>query len=71
MDSDGGLLRKGSSYTVQLTDLLKAALVKTCECVLVEGGPGMGKSTLAYGRCVTAGEEESSLNSTRQCCFSH
>ena len=49
---------KGSGDTVQLTDLLMAGLEKNCECVLVEGGPGMGKSTLAWQVCHRWGRRE-------------
>ena len=45
------ITKKGSGDTVQLRDLLVAGLEKKKKCVLVEGGPGMGKSTLAWQVC--------------------
>ena len=48
----------GSGDTVQLADLLTDRLGKNCECVLVEGGPGMGKSTLAWQVCYRWGRRE-------------
>ena len=48
----------GSGDTVQLRDLLVDGLGKNCECVLVEGGPGMGKSTLAWQVCHRWGRRE-------------
>ena len=52
------ITEKGSGDTVQLRDLLVAGLEKNCECVLVEGGPGMGKSTLAWQVCHRWGRRE-------------
>ena len=37
--------------TVELEELLEARSGTKCKCVLVEGGPGMGKSTLAWQVC--------------------
>ena len=45
------ITKKGSDSHVQLEELLQASSGKQCKCVLVEGGPGMGKSTLAWQVC--------------------
>ena len=45
------ITEKRSDDTVQLTDLLMDEPGNKCECVLLEGGPGMGKSTLAWQVC--------------------
>ena len=60
------ITKKGSGTHVQLEELLQTSSGEHCKVVLVEGGPGMGIRVLCHGRCVTAGEEESSLTSTRQ-----
>ena len=50
---------KGSGDTVQLEKLvIEARSGENCECVLVEGGPGMGKSTLAWQVCHRWGRRE-------------
>ena len=49
---------KGSGDTVQLEKLVTARSGENCECVLVEGGPGMGKSTLAWQVCHRWGRRE-------------
>ena len=49
---------KGSGDTIQLEKLIEARCGENCECVLVEGGPGMGKSTLAWQVCHRWGRRE-------------
>ena len=49
---------KDSGDTVQLEKLIEARSGENCECVLVEGGPGMGKSTLAWQVCHRWGRRE-------------
>ena len=47
-----GDTEEGSSDTVQLTKLLEASISgEKGKCVLVEGSPGIGKSTLAWQVC--------------------
>ena len=48
----------GIGDTVQLEELLKAKSGENYKCVLVEGGPGMGKSTLAWQVCHRWGRRE-------------
>ena len=48
----------GIGDTVQLEELLEARSGENCKCVLVEGGPGMGKSTLAWQVCHRWGKRE-------------
>ena len=43
---------------IELAELFMSRCGKTCECVLVEGGPGMGKSTLAWQVCHRWGKRE-------------
>ena len=52
------ITEKGSGDTVQLETLIEARSHENCECVLVEGGPGMGKSTLAWQVCHRWGRRE-------------
>ena len=52
------ITEKGSGDTVQLDKLIEARSGENCECVLVEGGPGMGKSTLAWQVCHRWGRRE-------------
>ena len=42
---------KGHGNPVQLAKLFEVRSGEKCKCVLVEGGPGMGKSTLAWQVC--------------------
>ena len=49
---------KGNGDTVQLEKLVEARSGENCECVLMEGGPGMGKSTLAWQVCHRWGRRE-------------
>ena len=51
---------KGSGDTVQLDELLRTRSGKKLKCkvILVEGGPGMGKSTLAWQVCHRWGRRE-------------
>ena len=52
------LTKKDSGDPVQLANLFEVKTGKNCECVLVEGGPGMGKSTLAWQVCHRWGRRE-------------
>ena len=52
-DTDGSIDDK-----VHLGKLLEARSGENCKCVLVEGGPGMGKSTLAWQVCHRWGKGE-------------
>ena len=45
------ITKKGKNKKIQLEELLKVNSDKKCKVVLVEGGPGMGKSTLAWQVC--------------------
>ena len=45
------ITEKGKNKKIQLEDLLRVNSDKKCKVVLVEGGPGMGKSTLAWQVC--------------------
>ena len=56
---------EGSGTHVELEELVRDSSGKPCKCVLVEGAPGMGIRVLWHGRCVTAGEEDIYLASTR------
>ena len=51
---------EGRDNQVQLAELLDVRSGKQCtgHCVLVEGGPGMGKSTLAWQVCRNWGQRE-------------
>ena len=49
---------KNSGTAVQLAQLLPTSSEKQCKVVLVEGGPGMGKSTLAWQVCHRWGRKE-------------
>ena len=42
---------KGRGNPVQLAKLFEVRSGEKCKCVLMEGGPGMGKSTLAWQVC--------------------
>ena len=52
------LTKKDSGDPVQLVNLFEVETDKNCECVLVEGAPGMGKSTLAWQVCHRWGKGE-------------
>ena len=52
------ITEKASDNAVQLANILEARSSEKCECVLVEGGPGMGKSTLAWQVCHCWGRRE-------------
>ena len=49
---------KGSGTPVQLKELLETRSAGNCNIILVEGGPGMGKSTLAWRVCYQWGRGE-------------
>ena len=49
---------EGGKTYVKLAKLLAVKSGKKCKCVLVEGGPGMGKSTLAWQVCHCWGRRE-------------
>ena len=52
------LTEEGSGGTVQLAELLEARSGENRNVILVEGGPGMGKSTLAWQVCHYWGRRE-------------
>ena len=52
------ITKKGSSNSIQLEEVLQGKSGKKCMCILVEGGPGMGKSTLAWQVCHRWGRRE-------------
>ena len=52
------ITEEGKNTDVQLEELLMVESDKKCKCVLVEGGPGMGKSTLAWQVCHRWGRRE-------------
>ena len=53
-----GITEKGNATPVQLETMLEAGSGDKCKCVLVEGGPGMGKSTLVWQVCHRWGRRE-------------
>ena len=50
--------KKDRDNRIQLEKLLEVRYGTQCKCVLVEGGPGMGKSTLAWQVCHNWGRRE-------------
>ena len=52
------ITEKDSGTTVQLEKLLEIRADENRRCILVEGGPGMGKSTLAWQVCHRWGRRE-------------
>ena len=52
------ITEKGSTNTVKLEEILQAKPGDKLECVLVEGPPGIGKSTSAWQICHRWGKRE-------------